>query len=103
MTVYPRRVPNTYTAPGYHKPLGYQQITVGAAAGGLTVPEGAYWCLIIPETQAIRWRDDGVDPTAAIGMPLAVAQPLEYSGDLATFKYFRQVAGAIINVVYYGP
>ena len=50
--------------------LGYQQITSLTASTALTVPAGATLAVIVPESQSVRWRDDGVAPTASVGMPL---------------------------------
>ena len=86
---------------GYAKPVGYQQITSLSAAVGLTVPAGARSAVIAAETQAVRWRDDGTNPSATVGMPLPVATLLEYSGDLAAIKFFEQAASAKLNVSYY--
>ena len=83
------------------KPLGYQQLTTLSAAVGLTVPAGAVGAIIVPEAQAVRWRDDGTNPSATVGMPLAVAAALEYAGDLSAIKFFEQTAGAKLNVTYY--
>lgn len=83
--------------------LGYQQITSLSAATALTVPPGAAMALIIPETQAVRWRDDGTNPTASVGQPLAVGAELSYdAANLAALKFIEQVSGAKINVTYYG-
>ena len=57
--------------------------------------------IITPETQAVRWRDDGVAPTAAIGMPLAVGVTLQYDGDLTKIQFIEQTASAKINITYY--
>ena len=89
--------------------LGYQQITGLSAATGLTVPlqdVQGLGCrptiaIITPETQAVRWRDDGVAPTAAVGMPLAAGVTLQYDGDLTKILFFEQVASAKLNVTYY--
>ena len=89
------------TIPGKSDPLGYQQITVLTASTALTVPSGAVWALIQPEAQAVRWRDDGTAPTAAVGMPLAVGTTLQYSGDLSAIRFIEQVAGGKLNVTYY--
>lgn len=83
-------------------PLGYEQVTGLAAAKGLTVPPYARFAMITAETQNIRWRDDGTDPTAAVGMPLIAGDIFWYTGDLSTFKAIEQVASAKINVSYYG-
>ena len=81
--------------------LGYQQITSLSASTALTVPTGATMALIIPELQAVRWRDDGVAPTASVGMPLAVGTSLSYDGDLKAIRFIQQVASGYINVCYY--
>jgi len=81
--------------------LGYQQITSLSAATALTVPTGATMALIVPETQAVRWRDDGTDPTASVGMPVAVGESLNYDGDLKRIRFIQQTASATINVSYY--
>jgi len=87
-------------------PMGYQQITDVSAAVGLTVPRNvesaaANYALITPQTQAIRWRDDGTDPSATVGYPLAVGSELSYDGDLTKIKFFEQAASAAINISYY--
>lgn len=89
--------------------LGYQQITALTTATALTIPvvdpvSGTKmmptFCIVLPESQAVRWRDDGV-PTASVGMPLAVGQPLKYDGDLTRIKFIEQTASAKINISYY--
>ena len=85
----------------FRKPLGYQQITVLSSAAGLSVPPGATSAVIVAETQAVRWRDDGTDPSATVGMPLAVDTALEYGGDLSAIRFFEQAAGAKLNVSYF--
>jgi hypothetical protein len=89
--------------------LGYQQITALSSATGLTVPtrdlnglnQKPVIALITPETQAVRWRDDNVDPTASVGMPLAAGVTLQYDGDLTKIKFIEQLASAKINISYY--
>jgi hypothetical protein len=89
--------------------LGYQQITSLSAATSLTVPSvdvnglsaRPTIAIIIAETQAVRWRDDGVAPTATVGMPLAVGVTLQYDGDLTKIQFFEQAASAKLNVSYY--
>lgn len=93
---------NAYVA---GRSLGYVQFTAGTidAATGLTVPAGASFAMITPEAQAIRWRDDGTNPTAAVGQPLAVGSELRYDANgLGRIKFISQVAGAILNVTFFG-
>lgn len=89
--------------------FGYQQITSLSSATGLTVPvvdpnglnAKPSIALITPEGQAVRWRDDGVAPTATVGMPLAVGVTFQYDGDLTKVKFIEQTAGAKLNISYY--
>lgn len=97
------RVPGSQPAtPGNLRPLGYQQITSLSSSTALTVPRGAIVALIQPETQAVRWRDDGTAPTASVGMPLAVGETLPYTGYLENLRFIEQVASAKLNIAYYG-
>ena len=81
--------------------LGYQQITSLSSSTALTVPAGATMALIVPETQNVRWRDDGTAPTASVGMPIYVGTSLLYDGDLTNIKFINMVAGGKVNVSYY--
>lgn len=89
--------------------IGYQQITSLSAATGLTVPatdkngnkQQPTFALIIAESKDVRWRDDGTDPTASVGMPLAIGVPLQYDGDLTRIKFIETAASAKINISYY--
>lgn len=81
--------------------LGYQQITGLSSAKGLTVPQGATLAVMTPLTQAIRWRDDGTNPTASVGMPIAAGAYFSYDGNLQNIKFIEQTASAELNVSYY--
>ena len=89
--------------------LGYQQITSLGSATALTIPQkdlnglagSARIAIITAESQAVRWRDDGVAPTASVGMPLAGGVTLLYDGDLSKIQFIEQTAGAKLNITYY--
>ena len=89
--------------------LGYEQITGLSSVKGLNVPTkdlNGLACrpsiaIITAETQAVRWRDDDVDPTSSVGMPLASGATLQYDGDLTKIKFIEQTASAKLNVTYY--
>lgn len=89
--------------------LGYEQITGLSSAKGLTVPSvdlNGLACkptlaLIVAESTAVRWRDDNVDPTASVGMPLATGVTLQYDGDLSKIRFIEQSASSKLNVTYY--
>lgn len=85
---------------GVDTPIGYQQITSLSTPTGLTIPSTARRAMIIPESQAVRYSDFST-PTASVGMPLAVGQPLWYTGNLGALRFIEQTASAKLNVLFY--
>jgi hypothetical protein len=88
-------------------PLGYEQITSTnlASAHRLNVPSGATLAIIDIEGSAaiVRWRDDGVAPTATTGMPFAVGDPpLTYSAAITVIQFITSAGTPTLNVAYYG-
>ena len=81
--------------------MGYQQLTSVSSSTALTVPSGATMALIVPENQSVRWRDDGTDPTAGVGMLLTVNSSLNYDGDLNKIRFIEILASAKVNISYY--
>lgn len=87
------------------QPLGYQQITDVSAAVGLSLVGAAangVRALITATDQDVRWRDDGVNPTASVGMPLTAGSTLPYEGSLSAIRFIESAAGAKLNVTIYG-
>lgn len=82
-------------------PLLYVQQSGTVVAGLTTPPAAATYAMITVETNAIRWRDDGTNPSATVGQPVAVGGSISYDGDLAAFKWIPQTGTAQINVSYY--
>jgi hypothetical protein len=88
-------------------PLGYEQITNLSTAVGLgplttAIPNDTIMVLIQAETGGVRWRDDGVAPTASVGMILAAGQTFQYTTpDFTQIQFIQMSAGAILNVNYY--
>lgn len=85
---------------------GFQQITSLGSAASLTVPTGVdglkpVRAIIHCEGQAVRWRDDGMDPSATVGMRLQVGQELEYDADLTKIRFIEETATAKLNISYY--
>ena len=89
--------------------LGYQQITGLSTVQTLTVPNRdaqgmsvkPSLALITPLTQTVRWRDDGVAPTASVGMPLLAGVTLQYDGDMTRIQFIEATASAELNISYY--
>ena len=82
---------------------GAERVVVGAAAVGLAVPQRATRARISVETAAIRFRDDGGDPTGGANGVGHAAEP----GDVITvnpaqFRAIRRdAADAVIQASYY--
>lgn len=83
-------------------PLGYQQITSLSTVKSLTVPAGTSYALVQCETQAVRWRMDGTDPTATVGMRLNAGEELELYAAFATIEFIEETTSAKLNVQYFG-
>ena len=83
------------------KNVGFPQIASLTTAQSLTVPSEARAALIHADTQAIRWRDDGIAPTATVGMRLVVGSELYYDGEFSRLQMIAETAGAKANVSYY--
>lgn len=90
--------------------MGYQQLDSLSSAAGLTVPSRdptsgmttkANFALIVAEAQDVRWRDDGTDPTATVGMLLKTGVIFQYDGDLSKIKFIETAGSAKVNVSYY--
>ena len=86
-------------------PCGYQQIATLTTSTTLTIPPACgsnpTLAVITAEAQAVRYRDDGTDPTAAIGMPMAVGVTLQYEGSISKIEFIEQTVGAKLNILYY--
>ena len=69
------------------------------AAGFSSVPVTTTQAFLVAETNAIRWRADGTDPTASVGVLMAVGDQLSLTGAdyhdfLQNFKIVNAVAGS---------
>jgi hypothetical protein len=98
-------------APYQWQGVGYTQITATSSpqaltAGTLTViPAGTLCAMIWVTTANIRWRDDGIAPTTAIGVPQVVNTsaggiPFWYCGVLASFSFIAQSGSPVLDVEF---
>lgn len=67
----------------------------------LDPPTCALYAHITVDGAAVRWRDDGTDPTAAIGQLIPDGGELWYHGDLNTIRFLEAAASATISVSFY--
>lgn len=85
----------------YYLTGGYSQITSLSNAVAIgAIPNGAKKVLIQAEAQNVRYRDDGTDPTATVGMLLAAGSTLEYTGPMSSLKFIEAASGAKLNIIF---
>ena len=95
-----------------HAPL-YAQISVTAAAqklsaillaAGVTFPAWANEVILYPENGSIRYRCDGTDPTASIGMPVPSSSwwPAQGSTALAAMSLISQSGTVTTSIEFRG-
>ena len=90
-------------APIYaYNSAGFGQYALSVAtATNLTPPTGATIAQICVETAAVRYRDDGIAPTASVGIPLAAGWCGPYAGPLSAIQFIAQSGSPTIDVSYY--
>lgn len=101
----------TESTPRIAVAVGYCQLSISTVVAISTcsggIPARTRYALITPETAAIRCRDDGTNPTTAVGFPIAVAGLLTYSasdgvnGPLAALKCVAQTGTSTVNIWFY--
>lgn len=92
--------------------LGYGQLTALSAAvavstatigGTAGIPAGTDTVLLQAESQNVRYRDDGTDPTATVGMQLIANTVYEFHvSQIARMKIIEATASAKLNILCYG-
>jgi len=99
VTAFSFQVPNAASE-------GYIQVAGLGTASATTLPnipgDGSVgYTVIYVEGNAVRWRDDSVNPTPTVGMPLSAGQAFPYSGDPHALRFVAQTGSAILNITYY--
>lgn len=92
------------TSPAFGASLGYQQSTSLSTSSAINLPSApsnAGSALVSAESSAVRWRDDGTDPTSSVGNPVPAGSALCYGNEIAKFRVIGQTSGATIDVTYY--
>ena len=87
------------------RPLAYEQVTVSTAVKTLTVPKGAVRAIFGVEGQSLRYRLDGTDPTASVGILAKADKTFEIYGKsaLVALKAIRvDGSDSVLSVQYFG-
>jgi hypothetical protein len=93
----------TVSIKAYEKPLGYEQILSATLAAPTQLNKPAYTKVAYVQVEGgqVRYRDDGTNPTAAVGMLLVDGAFLEYAGDLSALTFLTESGAPKLNVSYY--
>lgn len=96
------------TVTGTRRPLGCSQILNAtlATATKIVLPTpvpGMSPGFAIVQVQGgnIRWKDDGVAPTATVGLTLVQGQELDYIGDATMLQMISSSGTPIVDVCVY--
>jgi hypothetical protein len=87
-------------------PLGYCQLAAISVATALSacsggIPAGATAMAFQVTTTSARYRDDGTNPTAALGLPVATGITVFYAGTLSKFAIIPTAATSTIDILFY--
>lgn len=87
-------------------PLGYCQLSAIAAATALSscaggIPAGATAMAFQVTTTSARYRDDGTNPTSAVGFPVATGVTIFYTGALSKFTIIPTAATSTVDILFY--
>jgi len=88
-----------------YEPAGIQAVSATTTAAGITITAATAasatrtqpdYAIIFAESASVRWRDDGTDPTGAIGVPLPFGQYFYYDGRIDKIKFAANTGQDII-------
>lgn len=87
-------------------PTGFCQATVTTAtllSTACNIPAGSKYFAISVDTANVRYRDDGVAPTASSGVQWAstATAPFWYAGQLSAIQLVAVSGSPVINVAFY--
>ena len=85
--------------PGVGTPGGAGPYHLSATSGG--IPTGANEATIESDTAAVRYRDDGAAPTAAIGQTIGIGVTIFYTGTLSALQFIALSGSPVLNVSFY--
>lgn len=88
----------------YNDTIAFENLTVAGTAVGFTAGTyaGAYAAFARVEGAQVRYRTDGTDPTASVGMLADPGDgiPITGSKDLQAIKFIRTGGSATVNAEF---
>lgn len=84
-------------------PKDYQKLTVSSTSVPLTVPQVAEVAVVHVETNPVRYRDDGTDPTSNDGPKVSEGGAIVVcEGSLRDIEFIATGSDATLHILYYG-
>lgn len=81
--------------------LGCHQLASFSTSTSLTVDTGATFAAGSVEGNSVRYRDDGVAPTASVGIVLAAGANFYFSENLSNMQFIPTTGSATIDYCDY--
>jgi len=81
--------------------IKYHQLVAGSMVTAVPIPGNGAVVMIQAEAQNVRYRADGEDPTAAVGVLLAAGESHTIDlgeGSASQIRVIQTAGGAILNV-----
>lgn len=88
-------------APYVFTSTGFQQVGSFSTSTGFTPPATSTVCYIQAEGNSVRFRTDGVAPTALVGQLLQTGQLLTETANLAGIRFIPTTGSATLDVDCY--
>ncbi|MDE2098523.1 MAG: hypothetical protein KGL39_14815 [Patescibacteria group bacterium] len=84
-------------------PVGYEQQAVSTVANLSSIPSQANKATIQPDNGDVRWRDDGVAPTASVGnyLPQLSTLSIESLKSLNAIQLVAVTGTVNVNINFY--
>lgn len=87
--------------PTFHSAGAGQMALPVSSLTSLKAPHGATVAQICVEAGDVRYRDDGIAPTPASGVPIEARSCTTYFGQLDEIQFIAKSGSPTINVLYY--
>ena len=88
------------TDPGTATVMGSLAASLSAATP-LPAPEGTTHAVIAVSAAGIRYRDDGVVPTAGLGLPIAQNEIFTFAGNMKNIQFIAQSGSPVLDILFY--
>lgn len=88
-------------APYMYSPTGFVPVASFSTSTGFTPPTGSTVCFIQAEGNSVRFRTDGVAPTASVGQLFPTNVLMQLTAGLSTFRAIPTSGSATLDVDCY--